>query len=641
MSSTAKTITPVVAPVTGQVIPLMQVTDAAFSKGLLGIGCGLNPQTGQVVAPVTGQVMMVAETKHAVGFKLSNGAEVLLHLGLDTVELAGRPFQIRVEVGDQVQAGQLIGTMDLAAIEMAHKKATVMVTVTNAAAINATWLSAATSSYQAGQVLAGLTVAPKVSVATVETSTMQPAELATAIIQDVGGPANILNLIHCMTRLRFDLATPSKADTVALKQLAGVLTVTQAGGQYQVVIGDQVAAVAAAIQTQLGVGDVSAKPTVGHALTVLPWLKRGLSQFVGVLTASMMPLIGVLAGAGLLKGILAALVGFHVMTTAGGTYLVLNAVSDAVFYFLPVMLGYTAAQKLGANPVTLAVVGAVLTYPSLVTAASKTTTAHIYFFGLPTTLMSYTAAVFPMIVAAWFGKYIEIGLKRWLPHYIQGVLLPIIEIIVLSGVILLGIGPLTTMLSQGLANGIMALFEFNPIISGLLVGSCYQLLVIFGLHWGLIPIVINDLATNGHSYLNTMISITMVAQGGTALAMALKSRSTRLRQVAWAAAIAAFCGITEPALYGINLKYKRLFVVASLASGLGGMVAGGLHVTNYALSGALIGFSAFITPSVGIGPNFYGYLVTHYGTLVVAVLLGLVVSLAGKRPAQSLTDLSA
>lgn len=468
------------------------------------------------------------------------------------------------------------------------------------------------------------------------TSTSKYAHLATSIVTNVGGPGNVNSVIHCITRLRFYLKDEHRAQDAVIANLDGVIDVAKAGGQYQVVIGPAVNEVFDAVMAQLGpaFADTTAgtptatatqaagAPTETDAPTGwLPRLRHGMSQVIGVMTAAMIPVIGILAGSGILKGILAALTGFHVLTVTSGTYMVLNAVADATFYFLPVVLGFTAAKKLGSDPIVLAIVGAILIYPSLMTAAGHATTAQITFFGVPTHLMSYAASVFPMIVAAWLGVSVERGLKRVIPLYLRSVFVPILEALILSVIVLVVIGPLITMISKGLASGILAIYNFSPALSGLVIGGLYQTMVIFGLHWGIIPIVINDIATNGHSYLNAILSITMVAQGGAVLAVFLKSKNKPLKEISLAAAISAFCGVTEPALYGVNLKYKRVFVVASIASGLGGLLTGLLHVNNYALSGSLIGFPAFITPGVGIGANFYGYLISHYGTLLIATTL--------------------
>lgn len=655
------------APVAGRVLALADVQDPVFATATMGPGFAIQPTDGRVVTPVSGRVTVVATTKHAVGLVTASGLEVLVHMGIDTVELNGAPFVCHVQVGDTVQAGEVLAEMDLAALQRAQKLATVIVVVTNGQTVLDDLIVAATDQMVTAKTavataVLAVTPVPGAQAVTSTTaasdvelesesesksesrseskskpnSTSKYAALATAIVTNVGGPGNINSVIHCITRLRFYLKDEHRAQDAVIANLDGVIDVAKAGGQYQVVIGPAVNEVYDAVMAQLGpaFADTTAgtptatatqaagAPTETDAPTGwLPRLRHGMSQVIGVMTAAMIPVIGILAGSGILKGILAALTGFHVLTVTSGTYMVLNAVADATFYFLPVVLGFTAAKKLGSDPIVLAIVGAILIYPSLMTAAGHATTAQITFFGVPTHLMSYAASVFPMIVAAWLGVSVERGLKRVIPLYLRSVFVPILEALILSVVVLVVIGPLITMISKGLASGILAIYNFSPALSGLVIGGLYQTMVIFGLHWGIIPIVINDIATNGHSYLNAILSITMVAQGGAVLAVFLKSKNKPLKEISLAAAISAFCGVTEPALYGVNLKYKRVFVVASIASGLGGLLTGLLHVNNYALSGSLIGFPAFITPGVGIGPNFYGYLISHYGTLLIATTL--------------------
>lgn len=649
------------APVAGRVLALADVQDPVFATATMGPGFAIQPTDGRVVAPVSGRVTVVAATKHAVGLVTASGLEVLVHMGIDTVELNGAPFVCHVQVGDTVQAGEVLAEMDLAALQRAQKLATVIVVVTNGQTVLDDLIVAATDQMVTAKTavataVLAVTPVPGAQVVTPTTaasdakleseseskskskpnSTSKYAALATAIVTNVGGPGNVNSVIHCITRLRFYLKDEHRAQDAVIANLDGVIDVAKAGGQYQVVIGPAVNEVYDAVMAQLGpaFADTTAgtptatatqaagAPTETDAPTGwLPRLRHGVSQVIGVMTAAMIPVIGILAGSGILKGILAALTGFHVLTVTSGTYMVLNAVADATFYFLPVVLGFTAAKKLGSDPIVLAIVGAILIYPSLMTAAGHATTAQITFFGVPTHLMSYAASVFPMIVAAWLGVSVERGLKSVIPLYLRSVFVPILEALILSVIVLVVIGPLITMISKGLASGILAIYNFSPALSGLVIGGLYQTMVIFGLHWGIIPIVINDIATNGHSYLNAILSITMVAQGGAVLAVFLKSKNKPLKEISLAAAISAFCGVTEPALYGVNLKYKRVFVVASIASGLGGLLTGLLHVNNYALSGSLIGFPAFITPGVGIGPNFYGYLISHYGTLLIATTL--------------------
>ncbi|MFC6295885.1 glucose PTS transporter subunit IIA [Lactiplantibacillus daoliensis] len=630
--------TTVIAPVAGELLPLSAIHDPVFSKGLMGKGFGIEPSDGKIVAPVSGEVTMIATTKHAIGLKTINGMEVLLHLGIDTVELGGKPYQIRVKMGDHVIAGQELAVMGLAEIKKAGKPVTVMTVITNSATNNyQLFLNDLDQLVDVGDSVAMVTGeavegSGNADKPAVKVGDGKYDQLAHDIIENVGGPENVNSLIHCITRLRFYLKDESIAKTSVISELDGVIDVTKGSGQYQVVIGPAVNDVYDAVIAQLGpqfsddaatkkaVAETSAAANKPH-YGVWGTIQHGFSGIIGVMTASMIPVIGILAGSGILKGILAALTGFKVLSATSGTYLVLNAIGDATFYFLPVILGFTAAKKLGSDPIVMAIVGGVLIYPQIIGAAGKAATAQIAFFGIPTHLVSYSASVFPIIVAAWLGAYVEKFLKKVVPLYLRSVFIPILEALILSVIVLVGVGPVITMISKGLADGIVAIYNFSPALSGFVIGGLYQTMVIFGLHWGLIPIVINDIATNGHSYLNAILSITMVAQGGAVLAVFLKSKDKKLKEISLAAAVSAFCGVTEPALYGVNLKYKRVFVWASIGSAFGGLITGLLRVNNYALSGSLIGFPAFITPGVGIGSNFYGYLISHYGTLVISTVL--------------------
>lgn len=634
------------APVAGRPEPVSTLHDPVFANGLMGPSVAIEPTADQVVAPVSGEITMVAATKHALGIRTADGLELLLHLGIDTVALAGRPFTVTVNVGQQVTAGQPVATMAVAAIRQAGKAASVIVAVTNGQAQAAKLFMTATATVAAGEALAVVTrplvttsSADNVSAPLAANSNHQP--LAATIVAAVGGAPNVQSVVHCMTRLRFKLKDSAAAQTARLRATDGIIDVVQAANQYQVVIGAAVNDVYDAVVKLLGPREPDTARPEARPQTVVAGLKRGLGNVIGVMTASMVPVIGILAGSGILKGILAALTGFHVLDSVSGTYMVLNALADAVFYFLPIILGITAAKKMAVDPIVMAVVGAVLVYPSLISAAQRATTADIAVFGLPTHLVNYSASVFPIIVAAWLAKYVERYLKKWVPLALRSVLVPILEVMVLGLVVLIGIGPLITVLSRGIANGIMAVYNLSPALSGLIIGGVYQTMVIFGLHWSLVPIAINDIAMNGHSYLNAILSVTMVAQGGAVLAVFLKTRHRKLKNLSLAAAISAFCGVTEPALYGVNLKYKRIFVIASVVSALGGMLTGLLRVDNFAMSGALVGFPAFINPKVGIDANFYGYLITHYGTLVLTTVAVYLFGFSDRlvdQPAESATE---
>lgn len=641
-------------PVAGQLCELTAVADPIFSQGMMGQGFGIEPEAEQVVAPVSGQVTMVAASLHAIGFKADTGLEVLVHLGIDTVELAANPpFTVSVQVGDHVTAGGAIATMDLAAIQAAGKAPTVILAVTNSAD-TLTQFEPQVGPVRAGVVGALATLMSKgqaatesVKSATEISSTANAsvrtgdryAQLAAQIIEQVGGAVNIKSVIHCITRVRFYLKDEQQANDTIIQNLDGVIDVAKAGGQYQVVIGPAVNDVYDAIIAQLGpgFGDEEATETVvakearkaaWQKLSPLQKVKQAFSSLIGVITGSMIPVIGLLAASGILKGVLALLTTFKVVSASAPTYVIINAMGDSVFYFLPIFVGFTAAKKLGADPVIMGIVGGVLTYPAIVSLASGgKVTGHLLgmainadFFGLPVHVAAYTYSIFPMIAGAWLASKLEPWLKRVIPTVLRMIFVPLIEVVLIAGAILLVLGPVITALSGALAAGIVGIYQLSPAISGLLIGGFYQVLVIFGLHWAIIPIVVNDITTNGHSYLNAIVSATMVAQGGAVLAIALKSKVASVKELAWPATISAFCGVTEPAMYGINLKYGRAFATASVGGAVGGFLTGLMQVNMWGFAGSLIGVTSFINPQ-GVDFSLWGFLIASLITVIVSFSL--------------------
>lgn len=635
--ATAQRVT-LVTPVQGTVCALKDVQDPVFSAGMMGRGFGVQPSNGQIVAPVSGTVTMVAETKHAIGITTPNdNLEVLIHMGIDTVELKGAPFTMNVQADEQVQAGDVIATMDLKAVQAADKQTTVIVAVTNSSDKLAT-LDVNLGDHAAGELVA--TGELNANTFNAKRAGKLPKagkydDLAAQIIENVGGTGNINSVIHCITRLRFYLKDEAKANDDVITGLKGVIDVAKAGGQYQVVIGPAVTDVYDAVIKQIGpefsndaetakaVAETNAaanRPTTTWGL-----VKWGMSNLIGVITGSMIPVIGLLAASGILKGILALLTTFKLVSATASTYVIINAMSDSVFYFLPIFVGFTAAKKLGADPVIMGIVGGVLTYPSIVAIAGGSKALGSFlgmsinadFFGLPVHVASYTYSIFPMIAGAWLASKLEPWLKRVIPTVLRMIFVPLFEVVIVSGAILLFLGPIITVLSTGLANVIVSIYNLSPAISGLVIGAFYQVLVIFGLHWAIIPIVANDIATTGHSYLNAIVSATMVAQGGAVLAIALKSKLANIQELAWPATISAFCGVTEPAMYGINLKYGRAFVTASVGAAVGGLLTGLMKVNMWGFTGSLIGFTSFVNPK-GMDFSFWGFWISSIVTIIVS-----------------------
>lgn len=445
--------------------------------------------------------------------------------------------------------------------------------------------------------------------------------LATSIIQLIGGKENIENVIHCVTRLRFYLKDDTKPNEEELNELKGVLGVVNAGGQYQVIVGTAVEDIHKEVLSQLTISDDESQHTetqsangLSENSTTIEKIKHYGNQLIGVITGSVMPIINLLAASGIIKSLLAVLTASNLVSDTGNAYLIISAMADAVFYFLPILIGFNAAKRLGGNPLLTAVIGGVIIHPTVIEAAnSGFNILSIGTFNFP--YVAYTYSIFPMILAAWLVKKLEAWLKNWIPTYIQALFVPILTIGLVVSITFLITGPVITWLSLALANGLQSLLSLNAPLFGAVINGFYQLLVIFGLHWGIIPIYVNDFATLGYSYLSAMVSVTIVAQGGAALAVAVKSKKDDLKELGYAGAVSAFCGITEPAIYGINLRFRRPFLCASIASAVGGFLTGLFNVNMWSIIGSIIGLPSFIDPDNGITANFW------YAVLVTVVTL--------------------
>ncbi len=459
--------------------------------------------------------------------------------------------------------------------------------------------------------------------------------IAYDILANIGGAANVKRVLHCITRVRFYLRDEGIADDAAVAGIDGVIDIAKAGGQYQVVIGPGVEDVYNAIVARMGGGGAAAvdeneedepKPD-----TALGWVKYGFSQLIGVITGSMIPVVGVMAASGILKGLLALLTQFNVVAGDSDTYRLISAMSDSMFFFLPMIIGFTAAKRLGSNPIIVAIIGGVMVYPAVVEMArSDTVIAQIgktvfnaEFLGIPISIPSgnaYAYSIFPIIVAAWLAARIEPWLKRILPAVIHSIFAPLFEIFIVSTLIFVVFGPIIMMLSGGLAQGINGLIDVSYPISGLLIGGLYQCLVIFGLHWAVIPLIASQIAAEGSSPLNAIVSATMVAQGGGALAIWVKTKQAKIKSLAGPATISAFCGITEPAMYGLNLKYGKVFITASIGGAVGGLLTGLFDVNMYGFTGAFVGFPSFVNPD-GLDGSFVGFWVASLAALAVSFTL--------------------
>ncbi|MFT8883325.1 MAG: beta-glucoside-specific PTS transporter subunit IIABC [Liquorilactobacillus hordei] len=445
---------------------------------------------------------------------------------------------------------------------------------------------------------------------------MKDQELANQILKKVGGKENVNSLIHCVTRLRFKLKDETIAKTEEIKNLDGVITVVKSGGQYQVVIGDNVEQIYDRIiprldETMAGkpVQEEKQKTSLGNAA-------------VQLLSALFTPILGPLAASGILKGFLVLLTLTNVLSTKSGTYMILYASADALFYFLPILLGFSAAKVFKTNQYMGAVIGAALVYPSMVSAYNSGQTLH--FIGVPVVLMSYVQTLIPIIAAVFFLSVVEKFLNRVIPKSLKGIFVPLLSLIIVVPITFLVVGPITSTLSTWLATAVLALYKLIPPLAGFILAGIWQLAVLLGLHWAFIPIFLNNIATKGFDPINAMLYCTVFGQVGAALAMTIKAKDVKFRELGTTAVISGFLGITEPIIYGITIPHKKSFVMASIGSAFGGAIAGFSSAKMYGgfASGGIFGIPMFIG-SHGINSEFIGFLFS----LIVAFTVALVLTL--------------
>lgn len=429
-------------------------------------------------------------------------------------------------------------------------------------------------------------------------------KLAARILELVGGEENVNSVVHCATRLRFKLKDEAEAQQEKIENLDGVVSVIKSGGQFQVVIGNTVQYVYRELVDIIDSEKLSAEEekTEGNLF----------NRIIDVISSIFTPILGVMIGSGIIKGLLMIGTMYLGMDTAGGTYRVLTAASNSCFYFLPVILAYTAAKKFKANPIIAMIVGAALIYPDMITAYSDKET--LSFLGIPIIMINYSSSVIPSILSVWFLSKVERFLEKHIPDIVKSFLIPLFSIIVVVPVAYLVIGPIGNYVGLGIAAAYSAIYAVNPIIAGFVLGGAYQALVVFGIHWGLGPIQINNVAVYGFDTITAMYLPAKYAQAGATFAIAAKTKHQKLKSEAVTTALTTtIFGITEPAVYGFTLKYKKPFICASVAGAVGGAISGAFRCA----AGAY-GISNTLTLAVFLGHGFMG--------IIIAILVAFIIS---------------
>lgn len=453
---------------------------------------------------------------------------------------------------------------------------------------------------------------------------MDYSKVAQDIIDHVGGKQNIKEVTHCFTRLRFVLKDPSKAEKETVEHLEGVISVVEAGGQFQVVCGAKVEKIYDAV-TQI----------LGTEISSDGGEKQGFgATFLQKITQIFTPLVPAIAAAGLIKGILAVCARVPGFDTEGSTYVILNTASNIIFYYMPIFLAYTGSKALKTNRVVSMILGAFLCHPTI-DAMMQDVATRSTIFGLPvikmaftvgesTKIFAYTESVIPILLGLIVLHYLEKFLKKITPEILQLILVPGLSLIIMIPVLLVVVGPVGIYVGYLIQKLYTALYTFSPVLGGIIVGGLWGVCVIFGAHRALLPIGLNDVAMTGTNTLMCFAGAANFAQAGAALGVMLKTKDKNLKQVAASASVSGWLvGITEPAIYGCNLRLKKPMVCAIIAGAAGGAVMGiGKAVnTGFANNGILTimsyygegtSLSQFLAYLIGICVSFFGAAVLTY-----------------------------
>lgn len=447
--------------------------------------------------------------------------------------------------------------------------------------------------------------------------------LATDVLKLVGGENNISSVVHCATRLRFVLKDRSGADEAAIKRLPGVITVVESGGQFQVVIGNNVPLVYAGLPASLTADAQGKNEQSGSG--------NFLGKAVDIVSSIFAPVLGAMAGVGILKGLLVVAVVANWIENTSTTYQILYAAGDAFFMFLPIILAITAARKFGASVFTAVTLAGALLYTQLQAVsvlvdgevqkmtllAFQQAGNDVTFLGIPVVLQSYTSTVIPIIIAVWVQSLLERPLNKFLHESIRNFITPMIVLVIMVPLTLLTLGPAGVWLGNALASVLQSAYDFSPIASGILIAMLWQIMVIFGVHWGIVPVFINNVSLNGFDPLKAACFPAVLSQAGAAFGLFLRLRDQQQKALSGSAALAGIFGITEPAVYGVTLPRKRPFVIAVISAGVGGAIIGATSTMVYGT-----GAPGLLTLPIGIDPsganNTIGWLVA--GTAVSFVL---------------------
>ncbi|MFJ1448583.1 beta-glucoside-specific PTS transporter subunit IIABC [Bacillus halotolerans] len=438
-------------------------------------------------------------------------------------------------------------------------------------------------------------------------------KLSRDILQLVGGEENVQRVIHCMTRLRFNLYDNSKADRSQLEQLPGVMGTNISGEQFQIIIGNDVPKVYQAILQNSSLSDEKSAGASGQK-------KNVLSAVFDVISGVFTPILPAIAGAGMIKGLVALAVTFGWIAEKSQVHVILSAVGDGAFYFLPLLLAMSAARKFGSNPYVAAAIAAAILHPDLTALLSSG--KSISFIGLPVTAATYSSTVIPILLAIWIASYVEKWIDRITHSSLKLIVVPTLTLLIVVPLTLITVGPLGAILGEYLSVGVNYLFAHAGLVAMILLAGTFSLIIMTGMHYALVPIMINNIAQNGHDYLLPAMFLANMGQAGASFAVFLRSRNKKFKSLALTTSVTALMGITEPAMYGVNMRLKKPFAAALLGGAAGGAFYGVTGVASYIVGGN----AGLPSIPVFIGPTFIyaiiGLVIAFVAGTAAAYLIG-------------------